>query len=183
MVVPDDDDRILVIGTRPQRAYRNAATMEHAAAGRDAWHPRIVQIHDYWMSIRPGPDLLPGRAHIKPHEIAPLLPSLWMLDVQRDPFRLRFRLVGTRVVQAVGTDSTGKWMDERWPTAGPRYFERYAEVVKTGRPSWRRGPPDFHSDPRFTEVESILLPLATDGITVDILLALSVFYRNDGREF
>ncbi|HEX6977763.1 MAG TPA: hypothetical protein VF342_00555 [Alphaproteobacteria bacterium] len=105
-----------------------------------------------------------------------------MLDVQREPFRLKFRLVGTRVVQVVGTDSTGKWMDECWPTAGPEYFERYIGVVKTGQPSWRRGPPVFHFDPHFTEVENILLPLATDGVTVDILLALSVFYRNDGRE-
>ena len=44
-----------------------------------------------------------------------------LLDVEPDPFRLRFRLLGTHVTAAVGRDATGSYLDEVYD---PVYWER-----------------------------------------------------------
>src|SRR5262245_24319768 len=66
---------------------------------RSAWHPMVQRFYDYWLSVAP-PDRLPGRQHIAPEDLIPLLPRLWLLDVYRDPLRFRYRLVGTAVVKS-----------------------------------------------------------------------------------
>src|SRR5260370_4780571 len=63
-------------------------------SSRDAWHPRIKRLYEYCKAIHP-PLGLPGRQEFDPSAVPDLLPSLWMLDVQRQPFRLRYLLLGT----------------------------------------------------------------------------------------
>lgn len=46
---------------------------------------------------------------------------------------------------------------------------------------WRRGPPGVHHATYVNTLERVVLPLATDGRTVDMLLGMTVFYWNDGR--
>jgi len=114
-----------------------------------------------------------------------LLPNLWLLDVQREPFRLRYRLAGTTITRCVGREITGQWMDEAQPrsasTAG--FFDRYRNVVDTKLASWRKGAPKLDADVFFRRLENILLPLARDGNEVDMLLAMTIYYRSDGAEF
>lgn len=86
-----------------------------------SWHKRTRDLFCYWTSVHPAKGL-PGRQHIDPLDIPDLLPGLWLLDVQHDPFRLRYRLVGTAIVQAYGRETTGQWLDESHPqlTSNPR---------------------------------------------------------------
>mgnify|MGYP003675869888 CR=1 FL=1 len=152
---------------------------EAAAVG---WHPDIGAIYAYWDAIRPAPERLPARRHLDPAAIVRLLPDIWMLDVHRDPFRMRYRLVGTAVVAAHGRELTGQWFDEAHPNLGPEYYKRYQDVVETHRPSWRRGPPFLDQRSRMLRiVENIVLPLAEDGATVDILLCLTRIYGDTGE--
>lgn len=148
-----------------------------------AWHPRIRRIHDYWLSLHKD-GKLPGRDRIDPCAIPEILPGTWMLDVQRVPFRLRYRLVGTKIVQAMGEEMTGKWLDEARPQTleVPGYFDRYRRVVEEATPSWRKGRPVMEHDRFYVSLENILLPLASDGETPDVILAHTVFYRLDGQE-
>lgn len=145
-------------------------------------HPKIRRVYDYWQSVHP-PEGLPGRQHIDPEPIRDLLPGIWLVDVQRSPFRLRYRLVGTRVVEAMGRDVTGQWFDEAHPhvSKNPNYLERSQRVVETGTPSWRRGGPNLWQHEFYGSLENLILPLATDGRSVDILMVLTVFYRRDGK--
>jgi len=46
---------------------------------RSDWHPLVRRFYEYWVSAAP-PGRLPGRQHIWPEEIGPLLSRLWMLD-------------------------------------------------------------------------------------------------------
>jgi hypothetical protein len=147
------------------------------------WHPRIRRLYDYWAAAAPC-GVLPGRQHVEPADFPDLLPDIWLLDVQRDPFRLRYRLAGTHVVNCVGRELTGRWMDQVQPLSmAPGYLDRYRDVVETGKPSWRRGPPRLHAERGYSVLENILLPLARDGKNVDMLLALTVCYRQDGTVF
>lgn len=146
------------------------------------WHPRTTRLYRYWRSIRPRAGALPGRQHFDPVAVPELLPGMWLLDVARDPFRLRYRLCGTGVVEAIGHEVTGLWFDEAHPDAAAdaRFLERYRKVVEHGEPNWRKGPPRLWTHRDFALVENLLLPLARDGRGVDMLCAYSVLYRPDG---
>jgi PAS domain len=146
------------------------------------WHPRATQLYRYWRSIHPCPGLLPGRQHFDPVAVPELLPAIWLLDVARDPFRLRYRLCGTAVVGAIGREVTGLWLDEAHSDgdATAEYIARCRRLVREGAPSWDKGPPRLWPQRDVTLVESLLLPLARDGRTIDMLCAYGVPYNADG---
>jgi len=148
-----------------------------------AWHPLVRRFYDYWLSVAP-PGRLPGRQHIAPEDIITLLPRLWMLDVFRDPLRFRYRLVGTEIVRSVQRELTGQWLDETQPesVSNPTLSNRYRFIVDTGRPTWRRGPTLWSRDPHHRSIENCLVPLATDGETVDKIFAVTVLFDVNGRE-
>lgn len=149
----------------------------------ERWHPAVRQMYEYWCSIHP-PEGLPGRRHFDPLMVAAHLPWLWMLDVQRDPLRFRYRLVGTEVVDSHRRDLTGLWLDEAHPHLrdDPIFFERYRRVALKAEPSWRRGRPRMNLDHEYRTVENVLLPLAADGSTVDVVVCLSRFWLADDEE-
>jgi PAS domain len=147
----------------------------------DTWHPKVRRLLGYWLNIRPLPDLLPGRQHFDPLHIVPLMPYVWMLDVVDG--RLRYRMLGTRMVDAMQRDLTGWWLDEAHPgfLTHPlaHYFE---ERWSSGKPTWRRGRPFIHVDPDIYEMEQVILPMARDGRIADMLLCITVFFNADGSE-
>lgn len=145
------------------------------------WHPPVQAMFRYWRSIHPG-SRLPGRQHLNPADIKPLLPGVWLLDIQPAPFRLRYRLVGTRVVQMIGMDPTGLWMDEAHSEVAERpfYFERYRVVADTALPSWRRGRASLWINEDFAIIENLVMPLSADGDKVDMLLAFTAV--REGRD-
>lgn len=149
---------------------------------RSVWHPLIQQFYDYWLSIAP-PGGLPGRRHVAPEEMTAWLSRLWLLDVYRNPLRYRFRLCGSAMVNSVGAEVTGCWLDEVHPASAsdPRSRDRFRFVAEAGRPSWRRGTPHWARPPEFRAVESLLVPLAADGCIVDKIMAVSITFDAKGR--
>jgi hypothetical protein len=147
-----------------------------------AWHPDIQAIFRYWRSISPASGL-PGRQHLNPADIKPLLPGVWLLDIQPAPFRLRYRLVGTRVVYLIGRDVTGRWLDEAHEdiASKPGYYDRYRRVVETGIPSWRRGLPVLSVLQDFGVIENLVMPFAADGRHPDMLLAYTAMHEPERR--
>lgn len=144
----------------------------------DDCHPKIQAILSYWQSRRPG-NRLPGRQHLDPIDIPRLLPNIWLIDVTHNPMRFRMRLVGTRVVAYAGEDNTGAWIDEKWPDYNDAALR---QVVAQRNPSWWRGPSQFRPEKNYVELERVRLPLAQDGETVDMILCLTIFYDQTGRE-
>ena len=150
---------------------------------RSAWHPMVRRFYDYWISAAP-PARLPGRQHIAPEDLIPLLPHLWLLDVYRDPLRFRYRLVGTSVVKSLRRELTGQWLDEVQPesVSNPALRDRYRFVAETGRPTWRHGPTLWERDPVHRAVENCFVPLAANGETVDKIFAMGVIFGINGQE-
>ncbi len=150
-----------------------------------SWHPALQELYRYWCAIHPG-DALPGRQHLDPVDLCRFLPRVWLLDVQREPFRLRYRLVGTHICEMAGRELTGQWLDEAHPAAklDPSIFGRFQQVAATGLPIRRRGKPKLFLRHKadFTEIENAVFPLASDGKTVDMILAYTIFYGVDGKE-
>jgi hypothetical protein len=142
-------------------------------------HPKVRAIFEYWQSVHPKGGGLPGRKNIDPVDIPQLLSNVWLIDVKRDPYRFRFRLVGTQVVDYVGKDNTGRWFDDLLPDFDPGVF---IDVVETGKPSWSRGRSKMRPEKDYYELERVRLPLATDGKTVDMILSLTIFFDSEGNE-
>jgi hypothetical protein len=142
-----------------------------AAAAAD---PRFGEFYQYWRSRAPAEGGLPGRQHIDPVEIPHLLPGIVLFDVVHDGTRLRFRwrLIGTAVVDAVGTDYTGRFIDEVIITAGSYevLHDVLSGIVRTKQPHfWRT---HIRASVRnFRWLQRLALPLARDGEIVDMLIA------------
>jgi hypothetical protein len=87
-----------------------------------------------------------------------------------DEVRLRVRLVGTRIVYYEGRDNTGVFLDEAVPE------EQHDEVLEPYRRSMGERTPIYSAFYPCAEaaisskLERLILPLATDGITVDQFL-------------
>ena len=138
---------------------------------------KLVALLAYWRSITPADACLPGRQHFDPAKIPQLLSALWLLDVFHAPLRLRYRLISAAHVEVTGTDRTGMWYDEAHPAW--QSSPLYAGLVEAaeGRPAFHRGTPTIHVDKDFLLLETLLLPMARDGRTVDIILAGTVYLR------
>lgn len=73
--------------------------------------PLVLRLHDYWHSKRAGRQV-PDRADMDPVDLKLLLPNILIAVPSFDPFRIRYRLVGTRIVRVSGFDFTGRYLDE-----------------------------------------------------------------------
>ena len=169
--------------TDPGPADFGIWTDHHIPDDRSSWHPLVRQFYEYWLQIAP-PGRLPGRQHVAPEDIVPLLTHLWMLDVCRDPLRFRYRLVGTGITRSLQRELTGLWLDEAQPETArnPVLRDRYRFIAETGRPTWRRGRTLWNRDPAHRLIENCLVPLASDGKTVDKIFAVTVMFDTSGRE-
>src|SRR5689334_3462197 len=71
---------------------------------------KIRRLFEYWLSLcrdgRPG-----ARAAFDPTEVPALLSSLLLGDIEAEPFRVFFRLVGTRVAAFSRLDFSGFYLD------------------------------------------------------------------------
>lgn len=116
---------------------------------------------------------MPSRADIDPAEIITFLPGVILVDIGRDPFRLTYRLVGTREVDARGYDPTGMSVFEHSIGVDRReVIENYRLVVEDGRIVF--DPEVIRSaEVQLEEVGTLYLPLSTDGKTVDMVLIYS----------
>lgn len=151
----------------------------------DDAHAVIREGHAWWQSLAPAPGRLPGRQHVDPMAIPKLLPFLWLLDVHLDDdgLRLRYRLVGSHIDLGFGLSKTGRWLDEVEPSFArdPVMQAPYLALVQQRQPSYRKGAPRFAHNSAVTMLERLLLPLAPDGLHVDMVLGFTVFYDGDGQ--
>jgi PAS domain len=140
---------------------------------------RVRRLYQYWLEIHPPGAGLPGRQHLDPTALPPaLLPFLWLADVQREPLRFRYRLLGTEQVGVLGRDYTGQWIDEVHPAfLGSAPSGQFIAAAEHGRPGYRRGSTLIILPKDYLSMERLIMPLARDGRTVDMLLAISVYHK------
>jgi hypothetical protein len=140
-------------------------------AGRlDIRAARLRRLYRDWDSWRHG-RAFPSRADFDPLNLKYILGNLTLFDVLRDPLRFVFRLHATNNVDRLGADMTGKELAQMTDVElrdGMR--ADYERVVVTGAPAVRRGGGSFGKG-RGWDYEVLVLPLAADGETIDMLMA------------
>ncbi len=126
---------------------------------------KLDNLYRYWLAKK-GRRKAPARAEIWPEEMLAFLPYLFLVDVVGA--RFRFRLVGTKVVEACGEDHTGDYFDEAGLDVGEAMAE-YRIAVAERHPmvrSWDLAKDDKH----YLRYERLILPLSADGERVNMLL-------------
>ncbi len=138
--------------------------------------PQLLKLYDHWQSLRPAPDLLPGRQHFDPAAVPRLLPWIFLLDAMRDPWRFKYRIFGTEMVRAAGLDLTGHFLGEPHPDfQSLPHLRQYVTAAEEKVIAYHAGAPVVYKDRNFLHLERLVLPLARDGKTVDMLLGIMSF--------
>jgi len=137
-------------------------------------HPDLRTLYDYWNERRRG-RRWPARADINPVDLKFALGNMSLIDVSRDPMRFTFRLVGTLFAQRLGTDFTGKTVDDI-PDAAYRdqVNAAYRKLAETGEPSVVLGERVFDNKPR--RFETLRLPLSEDDQSVNMILVCALYF-------
>lgn len=159
----------------PSRADGECDTEGNCAVPvKENWRAEQRRLYEYWSSKRPCDAVLPGRQHVDPLEIPSLLPHLFLIDVERQPLRFRYRVVGTQLEPELGGKLTGMWLDEVFEDFGGSLLEKQLmSVSQSGKPIHHKGPLLPSIDKGFLWIERLILPLARDGSTIDMLMGVS----------
>jgi len=141
----------------------------------------IRELYLYWHSKCRG-GAIPRRADIDPVDIPKLMPNLLIADIEQHPFRVKYRLVGTKIVEATGFEFTGRYLDEIvLPDDEGPFMECYrlacdSRLPVTTRIRWRL---DHET---IGEYDICILPLSDDGQTVNKAVSIEC-YENVGRDY
>jgi len=141
--------------------------------------PLLRQAYAYWDAKRNGREM-PARRDLDPAEMVPLLPYLVLMDVQHAakpgwPLDFRYRLIGTHADLMMNGRYTGKSMsDLPHQQPGSRIWESLEAVTLARVPRVNRVPyVGPHKD--FISVVDMVMPLSSDGATVDMLFCIIDF--------
>jgi len=147
-----------------------AAEGDLSAAIRE---PRLKRFYDYWQMARRG-RRFPARCDIDPLDFPYMLGNVMLVDVLRDPLRFRIRLHATNVVDRAGLDLTGKLIDEM-PAERRKAAEAHYRQVLAQRAPLALCYEHHPIDERMWNCEVLVLPLSTDGTTIDMLMSAFVW--------
>ena len=141
---------------------------------------RVKRGYEYWRGLCKG--RLPARAMIDPGAIPDLLPHIVIHGVRREPLDFLYRLVGTEVRRHMSAERTGQWMSQI-PGQGPgsRIWANLARIAETGVPILNRTPYEGPLKDIVT-METVQLPLAADGVAVDMILVFVDFLSAKAKQ-
>jgi len=155
----------LTIPSSAKDIYRRSTSLDFL----DRCPAPVAAFYRYWESKRAG-RAMPSRADLDLAEMKVFLSGVVLVDVLRDPFRLVYRVVGTREVEARGYDPTGREVIEHASgTAHGEVMENYRLVIE-GRSFVYDEEPVEAASWRIRESGTLLLPLSRDGETVDMVI-------------
>ncbi len=138
--------------------------------------PDIRRFVEYWETKRAGATY-PARAALDPQDFRFVLGNVVLVEARRvaqggsQPWNFRYRLIGTHIVTRDGYDLTNKTLDDM-PEL--EYRERvratWTEVCETGKAAHYVREAVF--DHRLRRYEVVVLPLASNGEDIDMLISV-----------
>lgn len=159
--------------TEPATGGSGAPRLELISDPTRISDPNVRQFLELWFAAhRDGRP--PGKEFLDPLRLRFLLGSISLLEVQHQPLRFRYRLVGTDIVQRLGMELTGKWLDDH-PDKNlrPLLIEGAAIVYREGKPGYCRAQTRTLGEDWLLELVAVPL-LGADG---------SIAYIGAGQSF
>ena len=136
--------------------------------------PELVDLFGLWQAKLRG-RVMPARADLTPFDLKAHLGNLILTDVEPEPLRFRYRLIGTNITRIVKRDATGHYYEDI-------YSGRLRESVLANN-SWvvrERAPLRIfsrtgHERNDIYTYEGVLMPLSQDGEHVNMVLGSLLF--------
>lgn len=134
--------------------------------------PVVRRLREYWESLNDG--MPPERDMIDPEAIKDLLPNMLLVDFESNPFRVRYRLTGTRVDIETGCNLTGRYLDEfllepfkAASTGISQLHHAYEQVWRSARP--QIGAYEWSPPPMQTRMPFGIFPVTVHGQLVQAI--------------
>lgn len=132
-------------------------------------------LHAWWEAAR-GDVESPDRCDLRPDEMKRLLPFMFIADAEHDPFRVRYRLVGTRAVEVTGFDITGRYLDKLLSAEPDQpWMDHYRQAFLTRRPVLGATTVPTTAGGVLT-YEFGIFPLRKGGTTIDQFVAIEDYF-------
>lgn len=133
------------------------------------------RLFEYWQGeLRDG--VPPQRTEVDPSAIKDILPFVLLGDIEPDPFRVLFRLIGTAIAEFSRQDFSGRYLDElaydardsiEWRGCYEYVHDRHVGVVGDNVISF--------TDGRVATYEFAILPLARGGGPAGSFIAVEAY--------
>jgi len=135
----------------------------------------VRALNDWWCG-KGGLSIVPDRSVLDPLELKAILPNILIAEAQHDPFRIKYRLQGTKVTEITGLDITGHYLDELLSVEPDQpWQEHYLTVCQTRRPLF-----GLTTVPRnaggTADYEFGIFPLRRGGHLVEQFIALEDYF-------
>jgi hypothetical protein len=136
----------------------------------------LLTLYSYWDRKRSG-RALPDRRDIDPVEIPrPLLPFLFMVELADTPPRWRYRLMGTKMVERLGVDLTGRFHDEALGSKYANYLTQLnSEIRQIRRPLYTESVLKTEDGDTLL-TKRMLVPLTAGGDEVAMILGAQTYH-------
>jgi len=133
---------------------------------------KIRKLADYWAKLC-GDLLFPPRHALDPADIKVLLPHIVLIEVYLDPLRIRYRLAGTKFVEAFGIETSGRWLHEVYDDQYEldQTLGNFQRLLDTRAPVYGRTENTFLPIGS-SEFVWAIFPLSDDGVTVTQALGI-----------
>lgn len=169
--------RMVRSGTIMQKPVERSALLERVSHLLGGWavdqNEVLQRAYRYWADKTDG-RRMPDRKDLDPIEIKDLLPYLSIIEIIGDERRCRYRLTGTRVVDALGCDPTGRFVNEIFDGADRAFIEHLlAEVMAKALPLYVASA--FRSEDNGLSTERLLLPFTLGGSDLRQIVMVQTF--------
>ena len=132
----------------------------------------LLRLYGYWAG-KCGTRKLPSRKDIDPLEFTYALSRVSLVDVEEGARRFHYRLVSTSLTQRLGYEMTRRYVEDIPDAEVRSYVEAlYAHVVDLRAPLYERSNRFFSN--RIWNHEALVLPLSSDGSTIDMLMVYRI---------
>jgi hypothetical protein len=137
--------------------------------------PLVKQMHDWWSSKR-GSSGVPDRADLDPLALRKLLPNIIISEVEAAPFRIRYRLVGTKIVDVTNFNFTGRYLDEILAGSDMPWLDFYETVYRSRAPLLGSITERTTAGDTFT-YEFGIFPMTTGGTEVKQFVSIEDYFN------
>ena len=136
--------------------------------------PEQQHLYDYWREQARG-KTMPSRDEIHPGGFVRLLPTVSLIDVEREPKRYRVRLAGTGLREVYQREMTGIYLDEaHWGKNRDYWLAACYRIVNRKRPAQGIVRTPARGKEHLVQFW-LRLPLSSDGRQVDMILCYDSF--------
>lgn len=143
---------------------------------RDLTDPTALKVLNYWYAKRDG-RRMPSPVDMNPADFRRALPYMMMLQVDRDPFDISYRLIGEHIVDSHGVSFSGRSVlavNEEKPKLGSLLFELFKAVADLRRPVGSGGEMEF-SGGGYMKFQAVYMPLSYDGERTDRIMTVTCY--------